>query len=37
MSVFETDEEYDDLCSCRCPRLPGTHGSGECANAEAGK
>ncbi|WP_435122951.1 hypothetical protein [Amycolatopsis thermoflava] len=25
-----TDEEYRDLCECRCPRLPGTHLAGHC-------
>ncbi|MBM7776123.1 hypothetical protein JOD54_006327 [Actinokineospora baliensis] len=24
------DAEYDDLCACRCPRLPGTHTAGQC-------
>ncbi|MCP2267808.1 hypothetical protein [Actinokineospora diospyrosa] len=24
------DAEYDDLCACRCGRLPGTHSAGQC-------
>lgn len=26
-----SDDEYRDLCECRCPRLPGTHTAGQCA------
>ncbi|RLK61777.1 hypothetical protein [Actinokineospora cianjurensis] len=24
------EAEYDDLCACRCGRLPGTHTAGQC-------
>ncbi|WP_156893213.1 hypothetical protein [Actinokineospora enzanensis] len=25
------EAEYNDLCECRCTRLPGTHTAGQCA------
>jgi hypothetical protein len=32
MLTFEPvmDDEYLDLCECRCSRLPGTHTAGQC-------
>ncbi|GAA3039420.1 hypothetical protein [Actinokineospora globicatena] len=24
------EAEYNDLCACRCHRLPGTHTAGQC-------
>ncbi|PPK65409.1 hypothetical protein V5P93_005813 [Actinokineospora auranticolor] len=27
------DAEYNDLCACRCGRLPGTHTAGQCLSS----
>ena len=29
------DLEYEDLCECRCSRLPGTHTAGQCVPVSA--
>ncbi|WP_435582323.1 hypothetical protein [Amycolatopsis thermoflava] len=27
-----TEEEYLELCDCRCPRMAGTHAAGHCGS-----
>ncbi|WP_285503178.1 hypothetical protein [Actinokineospora sp. NBRC 105648] len=29
------DAEYNDLCACRCSRLPGIHPAGQCATRKS--
>ncbi len=29
------EAEYEDLCACRCSRLPGIHSAGQCSSAPA--
>jgi hypothetical protein len=36
-TVPVTDADYAALCECRCPRLPGTHLAGHCADTTPGQ